>query len=209
MAFMCAAGARDIRLPSVLASLLDDCMMNFMEVAVISVLGAGLLGLFAVLVQHLLSQNAQRSEDHKEAMAAITEQGKEIAEQGKENERLHERAMAAVAAQGREAERLHERAMAAVAAQGREAERLHERAMAAVASAIASSDRGNLRHRERLHAETMRALGELRSAGAALVERTAALEAVTGLRTEAHIPPDQHTQPDTAGDAPRSAYVPV
>ncbi len=66
-------------------------MMPFVLIALISVLGSGLLGIIGVLVHYLLKQNAQRADEHKEAMAAITKQGDRIVE-------LHLQAMAAVAA---------------------------------------------------------------------------------------------------------------
>ena len=65
--------------------------MLFMLLALISVLGSGLLGIIGVLVHYLLKQNAQRAGEHKEAMAAIAKQGDRIVE-------LHLQAMAAVAA---------------------------------------------------------------------------------------------------------------
>ena len=49
--------------------------MSFMAIALISVLGAGLLGFLGILVQYLLKQNAQRHDEHVVAMGAIHEQG--------------------------------------------------------------------------------------------------------------------------------------
>ena len=54
-------------------------------------MGSGLLGIIGVLVHHLLKQNAQRAEEHKEAMAAIAKLNDRVVE-------LHLQAMAAVAA---------------------------------------------------------------------------------------------------------------
>ena len=64
-----------------------------MMIALISVLGSGLLGIIGVLVHYLLKQNAQRADEHKEAMAAIAKQGDRVVE-------LHLQAMAAVSVLG-------------------------------------------------------------------------------------------------------------
>ena len=106
--------------------------MNFMEVAIISVMGAGLLGFLGILVQHLFNQNARRAEEHNEALEAIT-------------------------AQGQRTDELHHKAMAAIAAQGQRIEELHHEAMAA----IAALDREHREHREKLHTETMTQIAAL------------------------------------------------
>ena len=67
--------------------------MYFMLIALISILGSGLLGIIAVLMHHLLRQNAQRAEEHKVAMAAIARQGERTAE-------MYQEAMNAIARLG-------------------------------------------------------------------------------------------------------------
>ena len=73
-------------------------MMLFMLIALISVLGSGLLGIIGVLLHYLLRQNAQRASEHKEFMAAIAKQGDRIVELHDRVVELHLQAMAAVAA---------------------------------------------------------------------------------------------------------------
>ena len=151
--------------------------MSFMAIALISVLGAGLLGLLAVLVQYLLKQNAARAADHTDAMSAI-------AAQGQRNEELHSAAMTAIHDQGlrmiQHAHELHREAMAAIREQGKDlrehSDKLHAEAMAA----IAVVDREHREHREKLHGETMSEIGALHRADAALSERTAVLETLSG-----------------------------
>ena len=94
-------------------------MMNFMLIALISVLGSGLVGIIGVLVHFLLKQGGELRDlvdgRHGEAMAAIAQQG---AENRDHADKLHREAMAAL---GRQRERLidlHLQAMAAVAALG-------------------------------------------------------------------------------------------
>ena len=93
--------------------------MYFMLIALISVLGSGLVGIIAVLVHFLLKQGAAQRDHadrlHGEAMAAIVEQG---AAQRDHADRLHGEAMAAMAKQGERMVDLHLQAMAAVAALG-------------------------------------------------------------------------------------------
>ena len=132
--------------------------MNFMEVAIISVIGAGLLGFLGILVQYLFSQNARRAQEHNRAMEAV-------AAQGQRSEELHREAMAAIGAQGQRNEELHREAMDAITAQGTRMQELHARAM----DAITALDREHREHREKLHTETMTQI-------AALSERTAVLE---------------------------------
>lgn len=71
--------------------------MNFMQIALISVLGSGLVGVIGVLVHYLLKQGAAQRDHadrlHGEVMAAITQQGERMVD-------LHLQAMAAVAALG-------------------------------------------------------------------------------------------------------------
>ena len=59
--------------------------MPFMLIALISVLGSGLVGIIGVLVHFLLKQGAQQREHadrlHREAMAAIAAQGTELRDQ--------------------------------------------------------------------------------------------------------------------------------
>ena len=64
-----------------------------MLIALISVLGSGLLGIIGVLMHYLLKQNAQRAEEHTTVLTAIASQGDRIVE-------LHLQAMAAVSALG-------------------------------------------------------------------------------------------------------------
>ena len=75
-------------------------------------MGAGLLGFLGILVQHLLTQNSQRHDEHVAAMDAI-------AAQGRRNEELHREAMNAIGALDREhrehREKLHTETMAQVA----------------------------------------------------------------------------------------------
>ena len=97
-------------------------MMLFMLIALISVLGSGLLGIIGVLVHYLLKQNAQRAGEHREAMVAIAEQG---AESRAHADGLHREAMAAIAKQGDRIDKLHDRLV-----------ELHLQAMA-VAAALA------------------------------------------------------------------------
>lgn len=93
-----------------------------MLIALISVLGSGLLGIIGVLLHHLLRQNAQRADEHKETMAAIAKQGADLRDHA---DGLHREAMAAIAKQGDRIVELHDRvvelhlqAMAAGAALG-------------------------------------------------------------------------------------------
>ena len=109
--------------------------MYFMLIALISVLGSGLVGIIGVLVHYLLKQGAGLRDHtdrlHGEAMAAITEQRDHT-------DRLHREAMAAIAKQGAEqrdhADRLHGEAMAAITQLGDRMVDLHLQAMAAVAA---------------------------------------------------------------------------
>ena len=91
----------------------------FMLIALISVLGSGLVGIIGVLVHYLLKQGAAQRDHadrlHGEAMAAIAEQG---AKQRDHADRLHGEAMAAIAKQGERLVDLHLQAMAAVTALG-------------------------------------------------------------------------------------------
>lgn len=72
-------------------------MMYFMLIALISVLGAGLVGIIGVLVHFLLKQGAALRDHsdrlHGETMAAIASQGDRMVD-------LHLQAVAAVAALG-------------------------------------------------------------------------------------------------------------
>ena len=90
-------------------------MMHFMLIALISVLGSGLVGIIGVLVHFLLKQGAgQRDHSdrlHGETMAAI-------AGQRDHSDRLHGETMAAIASQGDRMVDLHLQAVAAVAALG-------------------------------------------------------------------------------------------
>ena len=91
--------------------------MLFMVIALISVLGTGLVGIIGVLVHFLLKQGGELRDlidrRHGEAMAAIAQQG---AEQREHADRLHREAMDAIAKQGERLVDLHLQAMAAVAA---------------------------------------------------------------------------------------------
>ena len=185
--------------------------MNFMEIAIISVLGFGMCGILGVLIQHLLSQNAQRSGEHKDSMAAITAQGKESRDHA---DRLHAQAMAAITEQSKEsrdhADRLHAQAMAAITEQGKEsrdhADRLHAQAMAA----ITASDRENRRHREKLHTDVMAEISSLRVVSIDLGERASALEAVTGLRSRPNAQAERSGRPSIGGlTQPQSSYAPA
>ena len=93
--------------------------MDVMLIALISVLGSGLLGITGVLVHFLLKQGAGQREHadrlHGEAMDAIAKQG---AEQREHADRLHGEAMDAIAKHGERMVDLHLQAMAAVAALG-------------------------------------------------------------------------------------------
>ena len=106
-----------------------------MLIALISVLGSGLLGIIGVLVHYLLKQNAQRADEHTSAMAAIAKQGADLRDHA---DGLHREAMAAIAKQGADlgdhADGLHREAMAAIAKQGDRIVELHLQAMAAVAA---------------------------------------------------------------------------
>ena len=149
-----------------------------MAIALISVMGAGLLGFLGILVQHLLTQNAQRHDEHVVAMGAIHEQGlrmeklhtatSELIQQSALAARqhadvLHREATEATTAQGLRVQELHTKA---IDAQGLRMEELHTRTM----DAVAALDREHREHREKLHTETMTDI-------AALSERTAVLEA--------------------------------
>ena len=94
-------------------------MMSFMLIALISVLGSGLVGIIGVLVHFLLKQGGELRDlidrRHGEALAAMAEQG---AEQRDHADKLHREAMAAIAEQGERLVDLHLQAMAAVAALG-------------------------------------------------------------------------------------------
>ena len=68
-----------------------------MLIVLISVLGAGMLGIIGVLIQHLLKQNAQRADEHTATMAAIAKHGTELRDHANT---LHREAMAAIAKQG-------------------------------------------------------------------------------------------------------------
>ena len=106
-----------------------------MLIAIISVLGSGLLGMIGVMVHYLLKQNAQRADEHNTAMAAIAKQGADLRDHA---DGLHREAMAAIAKQGADlrdhADGLHREAMAAIAKQGDRIVELHLQAMAAVAA---------------------------------------------------------------------------
>ena len=151
-----------------------------MAIAIISVMGAGLLGFLGILVQYLLKQNSQRRDDHVAALGAIHEQGiriqklhtatleliQETALATRQHaDKLHREAMDAIAAQGTRMQELHTEAMDAIAAQGTRMQELHTEAM----DAITALDREHREHREKLHTETMTQI-------AAFSERTAVLE---------------------------------
>ncbi len=136
--------------------------MNFMAIALISVLGAGLLGFLGILVQYLLKQNAERHDEHVVAMGAIFEQGQRMAQLHTATvELIHETALAA----RQHADKLHREAMDAITAQGTRMQELHTKAM----DAITALDRDHREHREKLHTETMAQI-------ATLSERSAVLE---------------------------------
>ena len=129
--------------------------MHFMLVALISVLGSGLVGIIGVLLHYLLKQNAQRAEEHTMVLAALAKQGTELRDHA---DGLHREAMAALAKQGTElrdhADGLHREAMEALAKQGDRLDALHDRMV-------------------ELHLQAM-------AAASALGERTATLEARVG-----------------------------
>ena len=137
--------------------------MSFMAIALISVLGAGLLGFLGILVQYLLKQNAQRHDEHVVAMGAIHEQGIRM-------EKLHTATLELIQQSALEArmhvDELHREAMDAITAQGLRMQELHTKTM----DATTTLDREHREHREKLHTETMAEI-------AALSERTAVLEA--------------------------------
>jgi len=85
--------------------------MYFMLIALISILGSGLLGIIAVLIHYLLRQNAQRAQEHKEAMAAIAKATADLTA-------LHLEAMTAIAQQNERNFKMHLEAMTAIAQQG-------------------------------------------------------------------------------------------
>ncbi len=111
------------------------CTVDFMLIALISVLGSGLMGIIGVLVHYLLKQGVEQRDRanrlHGEAMAAIGEQRDHA-------DGLHREAMVMIAKQGAEqrdhADRLHGEAMAAIREQGDRVVDLHLQAMAAVAA---------------------------------------------------------------------------
>ena len=90
-----------------------------MLIALISVVGSGLVGIIGVLVHFLLKQGAELRDHvdrcHREAMAAIAEQG---AAQRDHADRLHRETVDAIVKQGERMVDLHLQAMAAVAALG-------------------------------------------------------------------------------------------
>ena len=137
--------------------------MSFMAIAIISVMGAGLLGFLGILVQYLLRQNAQRHDEHVVAMGAIHEQGLRM-------EKLHtatsELIQQTALAARQHADVLHREATEAITAQGLRMQELHTRTI----DAITTLDREHREHREKLHTETMAEI-------AALSARTAVLEA--------------------------------
>ena len=134
-----------------------------MAIALISVIGAGLLGFLGILVQYLLRQNAQRHDEHVVAMGAIHEQGLRM-------EKLHtatsELIQQSALAARQHADVLHREATEAITAQGLRMQKLHTRAR----DAVAALDREHREHRDKLHTETMTDI-------AALSERTAVLKA--------------------------------
>ena len=105
--------------------------MHFMLVALISVLGSGLVGILGMLVHFILKQGAAQRDHmdrlHGEFMAAIAGQRDHM-------DRLHREAMVAIAGQRDHTDRLHAEAMAAIAALGERMVDLHLQAMAAVAA---------------------------------------------------------------------------
>ena len=84
--------------------------MHFMLIALISILGSGLVGIIGVLVHYLLKQGADLRDRtdrlHKEAMTAIAEQGADLRDHA---DRLHKEAMTAIAEQRDHADRLHKK----------------------------------------------------------------------------------------------------
>ena len=133
-----------------------------MAIAIISVMGAGLLGFLGILVQFLLKQNSQRRDDHVAALGAIHEQSIRI-------QKLHTATLELIQetalATRQYADKLHREAMDAITAQGTRMQELHREAM----DAITALDREHREHREKLHTETMTQI-------AAFSERTAVLE---------------------------------
>ena len=106
--------------------------MHFMLIALISVLGSGLVGIIGVLLHYLLKQNAQRAEEHTIVLAAIAKQGTELRDHA---DGLHREAMEAIAKQGDRLDALHDRlielhlqAMAAASALGERTASLEARA---------------------------------------------------------------------------------
>ena len=157
-----------------------------MAIAIISVMGAGLLGFLGILVQHLLTQNAQRHDEHVVAMGAIHEQGlrmeklhtatSELIQQSALAARqhadvLHSEAMDATTAQGLRMQELHTKAMDATTAQGLRMQELHTKAMDATTAqglrmqelhtkAMDATTAQGLRM-EKLHTRTMDAITTL------------------------------------------------
>ena len=80
--------------------------MHFVLIALISVLGSGLVGIIGVLLHYLLKQNAQRAEEHTSVLAAIAKQGIDLRNHA---DGLHREAMAAIAKQGDRIVELHDR----------------------------------------------------------------------------------------------------
>ena len=120
--------------------------MSFMAIAIISIMGAGLLGFLGILVQYLLKQNAQRHDEHVDAMGAIHEQGLRTVE-------LHTATL----------ELIQQSALTA----RKHADELHREAM----NAIAALDREHREHREKLHTETMAQIAALSERTAVLETR--------------------------------------
>jgi len=138
--------------------------MYFMLIALISILGSGLLGIIAVLIHYLLRQNAQRAQEHKEAMAAIAKATADLTA-------LHLEAMTAIAKTAADltahTEALHREAMAAIAKATADLTALHLEAM----TAIAQQNERNFK----MHLEAMTAIAQQG-------ERISALETTAGLR---------------------------
>ena len=113
----------------------QDDIVYFMLIALISVLGSGLVGIIGVLVHFMLKQGRELRDlidsRHGEAMTAIAEQGSELRDL---IDSRHGEAMAAIAEQRDHADKLHREAMAAFAKQGERLVDLHLQAMAAVAA---------------------------------------------------------------------------
>ena len=118
-----------------------------MAIAIISVMGAGLLGFLGILVQYLLRQNAQRHDEHVVAMGAIHEQGlrmeklhtatSELIQQSAHAARqhadvLHREATEAITAQGLRVQELHTKAIDAITTQGLRMQELHTRTIDAI-----------------------------------------------------------------------------